>query len=50
LSQIQISLTSSFWRGMTRLTTSSPPALASRRVLRVVLQPTGQWVQMEAAA
>ena len=50
MSHIQISLTSSFWRGMTRLTTISPPALASRRVLSVVLHPTGHCVQIEACA
>src|SRR3972149_2809103 len=49
LSQIQISLTLSFWRGMIRLIAISPPDLASRRTLMVRLQPTGQWVQIEAA-
>jgi len=44
------SLTASFWRGITRLITSRPLLLASRRVLMVRLQPTGQWVQSEAAA
>ena len=33
---------------MARLMTSRPPLLASRRVLNVVLQPTGQWLQIEA--
>src|SRR5215216_198114 len=33
---------------MTRCTVISPPDLGSRRTFKVVLQPTGHWVQIEA--
>ena len=35
---------------MTRLMATFPSDMASRRVLKVMLQPTGQWEQSEAAA
>jgi len=50
LSQIQVSLTCSFCRGITRLMTILPSAFASRRVLNVILHPTGHCEQIEADA
>jgi len=46
LSEIQISLTASFWRGRMRLITLTPPESRSSRVLATMFSPTGPWGEM----